>query len=113
MFAGYEYGFAFLVGAVAINYVPFMAIKRLMYLYHYLFALVMAVACAAYVAGIAGGWMREDGGAWSFPSRRSAIAYWSVLGLVLVGFLYFLPLTYGFPQTTAAFDRRFWVLHPF
>jgi dolichyl-phosphate-mannose-protein mannosyltransferase len=111
-FAGYEYGFLFLLGGVAINYVPFMGIKRLMYLYHYLFALVIVVACAAYAAGVAAGWMREDDGAWRFPSRRSAALYWGLLGLIFASFLYFLPLTYGFTQTLAAFDQRFWVLHP-
>jgi dolichyl-phosphate-mannose-protein mannosyltransferase len=111
-FAGYEYGFLFLLGAVGMNYVPFMAIKRLMYLYHYLFALVLVVSCATYVAGLLGGWMSDDGGLWRFPSRRSAVVYWGILVMCAVGFIYFLPFTYGFHQTVSAYDRRFWMLHP-
>lgn len=111
-FAGREFGLLFLLGGVAINYVPFMAIARLMYLYHYLFALVLVVACSAYATGTLAGWM-DDAPPWRFASRRSAIGYAAVVGLILVAFVYFLPFTYGWTTSSAAFDQRFVVLHPF
>ncbi len=113
LFVDNAFGFLFLLGGVAINFLPFMAIRRSMYLYHYLNALIFVVACASLVAGASLGWMAEDTvQPWHFPSRKSATMYWGGIALMLVAFLYFAPFTYGFMQTNAAIDRRFWVLHP-
>jgi dolichyl-phosphate-mannose-protein mannosyltransferase len=109
-FAGREYGFLLLLGAVLLNYVPFMFIARVMYLYHYLFALVLLIALSAYVFDVLFGW--TDEAPWQFPSRRTAIACTTGFLLMIVSFAYFLPLSYGWLLTTAAYDQRFWVLHP-
>ena len=111
-YEGYTYALVFLSGAVAINYLPFAAISRLVYLYHYLFALVFVAALASVMIGIPAGWNggRED--VWSFPTRRSALGYAGTLMLLLAGFLYFLPFTYGWTMSVASWDARFWVLHP-
>jgi dolichyl-phosphate-mannose-protein mannosyltransferase len=106
------YAIAFLAGAIAINYLPFAAIRRLVYLYHYLFALVFVVALASVMLGIPAGWNDARGDSWSFPTRRSAAGYAAMLALLLVGFLYFLPFTYGWTMSLASWEARFWVLHP-
>ena len=108
-----RYGLGFLAGAFAINYVPFMFIWRLMYLYHYLFALLVLVLLAAFAVGTVAGW--NEGGddmLLRFSSRRSRRAYLAIVALIVIGFLYFLPFTYGWPLSQRAYDQRFWVLHP-
>jgi dolichyl-phosphate-mannose-protein mannosyltransferase len=113
-FANHEYALAFLGGGVAINFVPFMAIARVMYLYHYLFALVFIVMFSTYAVGVLAGWNEGDDDALlSFTSRRAARSYAGVAAIVLLGFLYFAPLTFGWSLSNAAFAHRERVLHPF
>lgn len=110
--ASQRFALAFLLGGFAMNFVPFIFIRRLMYLYHYLFALVFGVLLAAYLLGTVAGWNERDEPLFDFASRRSARLYWGVIALVVVSFLYFVPLSYGFVISQSAFDARFWVLHP-
>ncbi|MGH7616700.1 MAG: phospholipid carrier-dependent glycosyltransferase [Gemmatimonadaceae bacterium] len=107
-----QFALAFLLGAFAIDFVPFMFITRLMYIYHYLFALVFAVLLGAYVLGSAAGWNDGDDALFRFESARSARLYWGVVALIIVAFAYFSPLSYGWTISQRAFDNRFWVLHP-
>jgi dolichyl-phosphate-mannose-protein mannosyltransferase len=111
-FAGHGFAMAFLGGAVAINFVPFMAIARLMYIYHYLFALVFLAMFATYGLGVVAGWNDGDDALFSFASRRAATSYAAVAAFVLIGFLYFAPLTFGWSLSNRAFARREKVLHP-
>lgn len=104
---------ALLGGAFLLNYVPFMGIRRVMYIYHYLFALVFLVAFAAIAVGQLAGWNDDDGMFWRFPTRASARLYWAVAAMLLAGFLYFSPFTYGWRLSQSAYDVRFRVLHPF
>jgi dolichyl-phosphate-mannose--protein O-mannosyl transferase len=99
-------------GGFLINFVPFVFITRLMYLYHYLFALTFGVLLAAYRAGLVGGWNDHDA-LFRFPSRRSAALYVGLVALVALSFLYFSPLSFGWLISQQAFDQRFTVLHPF
>jgi len=108
----YTYAVVFLAGAVCINYLPFIAIRRLVYIYHYLFALVFVAALASVVIGVRAGWTGADDPFWSFPTRRSAAGYAATIGLILIGFLYFQPFTYGWNMSLASWDAHFWVLHP-
>jgi dolichyl-phosphate-mannose-protein mannosyltransferase len=113
-FAGHEFALAFLGGGVAMNFIPFMAIARVMYIYHYLFALVFMVMFATYGLGVIAGWNAgDDSVLLSLTSRRAARSYAVVAALVFVGFLYFLPLTFGWSLSNTAFARRERVLHPF
>jgi dolichyl-phosphate-mannose-protein mannosyltransferase len=100
-------------GGYLINFLPFVAITRVMYLYHYLFAeMWMSVLCV-FAVGVVAGWQdSSDDAPWRFPSRRSSGLYWGIVALVLAGFVYFAPLTYGWTLSSAQYDARFWVLHP-
>jgi dolichyl-phosphate-mannose--protein O-mannosyl transferase len=110
---GHGFAIAFLLGGFLLNFVPFMAIRRVMYLYHYLFALVWLVLLAVMAAGVAAGWNdANDDVLWSFPTARSRVAYWTVAAVVLIGFVYFSPFTFGWPLSEWSYDARFWVLHP-
>jgi dolichyl-phosphate-mannose-protein mannosyltransferase len=112
-FSGRQFGFVLLLGATLLNFVPFMAIKRLMYLYHYLFALVMLVMLASYSIDVAGRWSASrDAAPWRLTRSRGNIAFVALLALMVAGFLYFSPFTYAYPLSTRAWDARFWVLHP-
>jgi len=110
---GHRFALAFLLGGFLLNYLPFIAILRVMYLYHYLFALVWLILLAVMALGIAFRWNDlPDDVLWRFPTRRSAVAYWGTAAVVLVGFLYFSPFTFGWPISAWSYDARFWVLHP-
>jgi len=110
---GHTFAILFLLGGLLLNFLPFIAIRRVMYLYHYLFALVWLVLLAVMSLGIAASWNDStDDKLWSFPTPRSRIVYWSVAAVVLVGFVYFSPFTFAWPLSARAYDARFWVLHP-
>lgn len=94
-FAGFEYGTWFLLAAFATNYLPFIAIRRIMYIYHYLFALTIAVAIAAWTLGLFAGWMTDDRGRWGFASRESALGYSAIVVACVASFLYFAQFTYA------------------
>jgi dolichyl-phosphate-mannose-protein mannosyltransferase len=108
----HRFALSVLGGGFAINFVPFIFITRLMYLYHYLFALVFGVLVATYVAGLAAGWLGDDG-LFHFRSRASAAMYWGLALAIVVGFVFFSPLSFGLIESQRSFDARFWVLHPF
>jgi dolichyl-phosphate-mannose--protein O-mannosyl transferase len=69
---------------------------------------------SAYALGVLAGWCDADDDALlSFASRRAARSYYAVAAIVVIGFLYFAPLTFGWSLSNAAFARREFVLHPF
>jgi len=78
-----------LVG-MAISYLPMVAIKRVMFLYHYLPTLSFALLAAALFLDREG-WTRPGG--WRGQRR----GYRVVLGLTVLGFLAIAPMTYGWP----------------
>jgi dolichyl-phosphate-mannose--protein O-mannosyl transferase len=109
----HQFALGFLLGAFLFNFLPFIAIQRVMYIYHYLFALVFLITLAVMSLGVLAGWNDpDDAELWRFPSQRSARMYWSVVAVVLCGFLYFAPFSYGWSLSQWSHDARFWVLHP-
>jgi len=74
--------------------------------------LVFVVALASVIIGVRAEWNGGRDDFWSFPTRRSAAGYLATFALLLVGFLYFLPFTYGWTMSLASWDAHFWVLHP-
>ncbi|MEO7084166.1 MAG: hypothetical protein ABI442_14105, partial [Gemmatimonadaceae bacterium] len=88
------------------------AITRVMYLYHYLFAELWMSVLAVVSIGAIAEWNDDDAHPWRFSSPKSAGLYYGIVALVVIGFAYFAPLTYGWTLTPAAYDARFWVLHP-
>lgn len=84
----------FLAGAYLLNLLPFMEIKRVMFLYHYMIAMIFAVLMLAYVIEK----IYDDNEAKKI-----------LIGLVLVSFasfLYFAPLSYGLNLSPERYERR-------
>jgi dolichyl-phosphate-mannose-protein mannosyltransferase len=75
------------------NVLPFMAVPRGMFLYHYLPALIFAIL--------------------GIGLLLDRVDHKRMLGTILLaasifGFLYFAPITYGIPVSKAAMSRMFW-----
>lgn len=90
-----EYVEVVVVVAYLANMLPFVPIARIMFAYHYLPALCIAL--------IGLGCLLDRCGAY-----RRALAT-ILIALALGAFLYFAPLTYGLQLSPAEFDARFWV----
>lgn len=91
-----------------INFLPFAAIARLMYLYHYLHALVFAVALGALWLGAELGW-RDDRSTWQRSRDRADLAFWGLLAAAVALFLFFAPVTYGWRLSPDALQLRLWL----
>ncbi|HEY0994951.1 MAG TPA: phospholipid carrier-dependent glycosyltransferase [Gemmatimonadaceae bacterium] len=92
----------------AINVLPFAAIARLMYLYHYLHALTFAIALGALWLGARLAW-RDDEPTWRLSRAPRDLAFWGILAAALVLFLFFAPVTYGWRLSPAALQLRLWL----
>lgn len=84
-----------LVLAYLANLLPFVLISRVMFAYHYLAALCVAIVGIGYLLDRCG------------PYRRALAAL--LLALAAAAFVYFAPLSYGLSLPTEQYDARFWV----
>ncbi len=88
-----------LLGGYFLNLLPFIGIKRVMFLYHYLTGLVLAILILVYLIE------KQDGSTWLTAKKI-------FIGLAVasvVTFIYFAPLTYGLPLSQQAYDARVWL----
>ena len=86
----------FLVIAYAVNFVPFMLIRRPMYLYHYLAALLIAIIALGVILDLVAT-VHPRG------ARRIAVGVGTLAVLVAV---YLAPMVYGWPIGKAAAEHR-------
>ena len=87
-----------LLGAYVLNLLPFIGIQRVMFLYHYMIALVFAVLMLVY--------MIEK----IYNERQAKIILTGLVLVSIASFFYFAPLTYGLKLSPAEYQRR--VLFP-
>ena len=75
--------------AYGVAYLPFFRVTRILFLYHYLTPLVLALACVLI-------WLEEVG--WTRTERATGqrASYYGVMVAAVAGFLLMSPLTYGF-----------------
>ena len=94
------------------NLLPFSAIARPMYLYHYFPALLFGVLCATLGVGALLGWDREPARLFDapWPSPRSRAAWGAIIGAVVLLFVYLSPMNYGRPLTPEGVQHRKWIL---
>jgi dolichyl-phosphate-mannose-protein mannosyltransferase len=83
-----------------LNLLLFAPIDRVVFLYHYLAALLFSISIFA-------GWFLESWEARAYTKKTSAILLATLL-LVILSFLFFAPLSYGFPLSEEAYRQRVW-----
>lgn len=91
------------------NYLPFVLIRRPMFLYHYFFSFLFCLAAVSIGVGVLAGWMSDGETAWQFSSRRSAALYGGILVVALAGFVFFAPISYGLPLSDGGLSARIWL----
>jgi dolichyl-phosphate-mannose-protein mannosyltransferase len=91
--------------AYLINFVPFMAVPRVMFLYHYFFSFIFSLMCAVLL------WndLATSEHHHQLKTTDSRRTFGLVIGLVVVGFLFFAPLTYGIPLTPGSLQTHMWL----
>lgn len=99
----------FLLAGYYVNFVPFMFIQRGMYLYHYLFALVLAIMIGSIVLGRIFTWQAAPQSFRQFASRRSMTVFCCVVTAIVAMFAFFAPISYGSPISQPAVDARQWL----
>ena len=77
-----------------INYLPFIGIGRVMFLYHYFASLIFAILALAYLID---------------RQRFSKRVFIACIALYALAFLYFAPLSYGLPLDASQFQNRMWL----
>ena len=95
---------AFLLAGYAINFVPFAFIDRPMFLYHYLFAFVLSILLFCVVADRSFAWLTDK-----YGKRVAHRTYVGVIVVICVSFLYFLPLSYGWPMSPGELQQHMWL----
>jgi dolichyl-phosphate-mannose-protein mannosyltransferase len=110
-----------LTAAYFFNLLPFIGITRVMFLYHYMTALVFAYLALAYLIDQLASpatFINEvvpasRRGARDNPAPAPAMNRKLIYGILLTGsiasFLFFSPLTYGWALTDAAYNLRVWL----
>ncbi len=94
-------------GAYLMNFLPFVGVPRVMFLYHYFFSFIFSVIFAVML------WndlttSRSD------PQKQLATStsrriYGAVLMAILLGFVYFAPLSYGIPMNPHQLQMHMWL----
>ncbi|KPJ73644.1 hypothetical protein AMJ48_00235 [Parcubacteria bacterium DG_74_1] len=81
--------------------IPFLAIKRYMIIYHYLPALIFSIIIFSFFFNS----VLEN-----FLSKGKAnFIFFMLLLIIFISFLFFSPLTYGFPISEESFQLRMWL----
>ncbi len=93
----------FLLLGYGVSIVPFAFLERPFFLYHYLFALLFAVLITCFLLSRIFEWQVARYG-------RKAMGYifGAIVIAVIFGFVYFLPLSYGWPLSPTDLQQRMW-----
>ncbi len=86
----------FIVLGFLLNFLPFIFIGRVMFLYHYEAALVFSILGLAFLIGR------------FFSGKNKLTTIYALLGVSLLLFIFFSPLTYGTQLTRAQLENRMW-----
>lgn len=83
-----------LLGGYLINMFPFMGIKRVMFLYHYLPGLILSIIILVYLID---------------QSKQKKKIFFALIALAAISFVYFAPLTYGLKLSPEQYRRHLWL----
>ena len=86
--------FNILLGGFVLNLLPFLSISRVMFLYHYLAALVFAILMLCYLVDCL---------------RQRKIIFGTLIILSIALFIFFAPLSYGLNLSDKAYELRVWL----
>jgi dolichyl-phosphate-mannose-protein mannosyltransferase len=91
--------------AYFINLLPFVGVARVMFLYHYFFSLVFSLIFAVIL------WndLSTDSDGHQLRDQRSKRVYAAVVALVVLTFVFFIPITYGVPLSPAGLQAHMWL----
>lgn len=92
--------------AYFINLLPFVAVTRVMFLYHYFFSFIFSLI---FVVMLWDDLARDQSTHRPLQARYSRLGFAFVCLLSLAGFIYFLPLSYGWPLTPAGLQAHMWL----
>ncbi len=84
----------FLLAGYVVNMLPFIGVKRVMFLYHYFTAYIFAIMILVWLIS---------------QNKNSKKIFGVILGLAVILFLFFAPLNYGFNLSPKAYDARVWL----
>ncbi|MEK7603843.1 MAG: phospholipid carrier-dependent glycosyltransferase [Patescibacteria group bacterium] len=84
---------AILFGGYVINLLPFIGIKRVMFLYHYLIALIFAIMILCYLID---------------KNKNSRNIFTVIVAVAIAAFIFFAPLSYGLPLSDKSYEARVW-----
>ncbi|MFH7243165.1 MAG: phospholipid carrier-dependent glycosyltransferase [Spirulina sp.] len=90
---------SFLVLNYLAQWLPWLLVSRCTFLYH---ALGMVAFSALALAWLMSGWLGHR-------RRSHRVMAWAMLGLIVLGFLFWLPLFVGWPISPDALQRRWWL----
>lgn len=107
--AKYRFALTLLALGFVMNFLPFSRIVRVMFLYHYFFALIFSLGFATIMLGALAQWTKDGPHPWKFTTPLSRNVYWGILAIALAGFIYFAPLSYGLPMSQADIARHMWL----
>ena len=93
-----KFAYAVLFGGYAMNFVPFISVSRVLFLYHYLAAMIFSVML--FVMGL------DEICVSRLPRVLVPIVF---IIFVVAGFAFFAPLSYGLPMSNGAYYLRTWL----
>lgn len=86
-----------LLFAYLLNWLPFAGIARVMFLYHYLFAFIFSAMILSILT------------AEVLPQRHRRTAVIALATLSVAGFVFFAPITYGWPLSPSGLQEHVWL----
>jgi dolichyl-phosphate-mannose-protein mannosyltransferase len=91
--------------AYLINYLPFIGITRVMFLYHYFFAFLYSIIFAVML------WndLATDVHGKQLTSHRHRQLYIGLILITIISFCFFAPISYGTPLSPAGLQLRMWL----
>ncbi|GAC1371967.1 MAG: phospholipid carrier-dependent glycosyltransferase [Candidatus Saccharimonadales bacterium] len=105
----YRFVLTILAAGYAMNFLPFSRIVRVMFLYHYFFALIYSLAFAVIMLGALADWNSDGPHPWKFATPASRNLYLTIAACAVIGFIYFAPLSYGVPLTATEISQHMWL----
>lgn len=92
--------------AYLMNFLPFVAVTRVMFLYHYFFSFIFSLAVVILV------WndlATDHAGHHPLSTRSQRWWFGGVLAVIVIAFVFFAPLSYGTLLSPAGLQARIWL----